>query len=464
MADKAFLESKGNVIPEGARMAGSWTAPNAPSGNVIAVRSGTKVQLYDKASGKLFATTTVPANATTSVLAQTIRNTGGNTTQFQAQQMEQQIKSAGFAENSLEAAFVRATGKFDDVGKYNLTVDKDGNVVAVSKELQNPMFADLGASRDVLTIDPSTNKVISTATEGEQLVWNQFQNKFTTASIFAKTLQEKKNEFYDQLDREKGLAAGTTRGMAQLMDGLVQVSDKLATAAAFVGVPTFVIDVYKAFAPPTSEFYQAGTIEQKFEKLIQDPTFLTTIATGGLGQALAKFKGLPTTIIEKNSDLDKALKAIDVLVKTTNVGAKIQETAGDTIEQKVRNFAANKADKVATAIEFVAKDTGEQLKKAIEENIRMPEVEFEMKKPEEVGTTTVTEPVAPPQETGEQLGTPTEEVATGETVITDTLAQETPAVKTGGVVESAGQKNLRKFRQNGNRFRAKGGAFGAQRF
>ena len=464
MADKAFLQSKGVVLSKTAKVAGSFIAPKAPSGNVIAVRDGTTIQLYDKTSGKLFATTTVPANATFSQVASTITNTAGNTAEFQAQQREQEIKASGFEANSMEAAFLRAfPANPNKLAEYDLSVDKQGNVVAISKAVGDATYADLGTSRDVIVIDPSTNKVIKQTQQAtDELVWNQFSNSWTTASIYAKTLQDKKNEFYDQLDQEKGLAPGTTRSMATLMNGLVQVSDKLATAAAFIGVPTFVIDVYKAFAPPGSEFYQAGTIEQKFEKLIKDPTFLTTIATGGLGQALTKFKDLPTTLIQKGSDLDKALKGIEILVKATNIGAKIQETAGDTIEEKVRNFAANKADKVATAIEFVAKDTGEQLKKAIEENIRMPEIE--MKKPEDIGTTTVQEPVAPAGEAGEKLGTVEEGAATGEITTVDPLAQTTPAVKTGGVVESSGQRNLRKFRQNGNRFKAKGGAFGAQRF
>lgn len=468
-ANRELLESKGVAIPAGAKIS-SWIAPNAPSGNAISLRIGNTLQLYDKSSGKLFATTNVPGNATNSQVATIIRNTAGNTAQFQAQQRQQEISAAGIEANSIEAAFLRAfPGDVNKVSQYDLSVDREGNVVAISKAFGEATYADLGRSKDVIVIDPSTNKVIAQGQQHEErLVWNPFEFKFTKASIYAKKLEEKKNEFYDQQDREKGLAPGTTRDMAKFMDGLVMVADKLATAASFIGVPTFVVDIYKAFAPPGSEFYQPGTTEEKFGRLIEDPTFLLTIGTGGVGQALTKFKGLPTTLIQPGSDLDKALKGIDVLVKATNIGAKIQETAGETIEEKVRNFAANKADKVATAIEFVAKDTGEQLRKAIEENIRMPEMEMkkpeEEKKPEEVGTTTIQEPVAPPQEPGETLEAPSVAEGTGEITTTDPLAQTLPAVKTGGVVESRGQRNLRRFRQNGNRFKARGGAFGATRF
>lgn len=462
-ANRALLESKGVVIPEGAKIS-SWIAPNAPSGNVIGLRIGNTFQLYDKTSGKLFATTNVAANATMSKIAETIRNVAGNTAQFQQQQATQQVQAKGFAEDSPEAAFARATGRINDIGKYDFTVDQQGNVVAISKTFAQPMFEGLGATQDVVVIDPSTNEIVKQEQTGEELVWDQFNSRFATASSYAKILQQKKDEFYDQLDKERGLSPGTTKGLSNLMNGLIQVSDKLATAASFIGVPTFIVDIYKTFAPPGSEFYKPGTTEEKFERLIKDPTFLTTIATGGLGQALTKFKGLPTTLIQPGSDLDKALKAVDVLVKTTNLGAKVQETAGETIEEKVRNFAANKADKAVTAIELVSKDTAQKLAKSIEENIRMPTLELDMKTPQEVGTTTITEPVAPPQEPGETLEAPEVAEATGEITMTDPLAQTLPAVKTGGVVESSGQRNLRKFRQNGNRFKAKGGAFGASRF
>jgi hypothetical protein len=474
----AFLQSKGNTVPEGARMAGNWIAPNAPSGNVISYRVGNTFHLFDKESGKPFATVDVPANATISSIAGAIKQAAGNTTQYQQKQREQEIKSAGYAPDSLEAKFLKAFPMNPNkLADYDLTVDQKGNVVAISKSFGSAMFADLGQSKDVIVINPTTNEIVSQGQKfEEELVWDPYSTSWKKASLAAQIRAQKEAEAMDEYDRRNGLVVGTTRGMKNFMDGLVTVVDGLATAASFIGVPTFVVDIYKAFAPPGSKYYKEGTIAEKFERLIKDPTFLLTLATGGVGKALANFKNLPTTIIEKGSQLDKALKGIDAVVKITNIGAKIAETAGDTIEEKVRNFAANKADQAVQGIEYVSKEKAAELSKIIEENIRAPTKPEEPKKPEEppkpeepakpedVGTTIVTEPLAPPGEPGEKLGETDVGAATGETVTTDPIPRKTFGAKITGVVESPGERNLRRFRENGNRFKAKGGAFGAQKF
>lgn len=49
----------------------------------------------------------------------------------------------------------------------------------------------------------------------------------------------------------------------KIVDGLVKIGDELIPLGSAVGMPSFLIDIYKKFAPPGSKFYKKGALEEK---------------------------------------------------------------------------------------------------------------------------------------------------------------------------------------------------------
>jgi hypothetical protein len=49
----------------------------------------------------------------------------------------------------------------------------------------------------------------------------------------------------------------------KIVDGLVKIGDELIPLGSAIGMPSFLIDIYKKFAPPGSKFYKKGALEEK---------------------------------------------------------------------------------------------------------------------------------------------------------------------------------------------------------
>jgi hypothetical protein len=49
----------------------------------------------------------------------------------------------------------------------------------------------------------------------------------------------------------------------KIVDGLVKIGDELIPLGSAIGMPSFLIDIYKKFAPPGSKFYKKGQLEEK---------------------------------------------------------------------------------------------------------------------------------------------------------------------------------------------------------
>ena len=54
--------------------------------------------------------------------------------------------------------------------------------------------------------------------------------------------------------------------MQTVVDGLVKTGDFLIPLGQFIGMPTWVVDFYKKFAPPGSKFYTKGDLGTKFKE------------------------------------------------------------------------------------------------------------------------------------------------------------------------------------------------------
>jgi len=83
-----------------------------------------------------------------------------------------------------------------------------------------------------------------------------------------------------------------------IVDALVKVGDFVIPLGAAVGMPTWMIDIYKKFAPPGSKFYTPGTIGEKAESLLKEQ------AKGLMNKAKAKIESIGK---EKAGELGKEL-------------------------------------------------------------------------------------------------------------------------------------------------------------
>jgi hypothetical protein len=82
--------------------------------------------------------------------------------------------------------------------------------------------------------------------------------------------------------------------MQDVVDGIVKAGDFLIPLGKYVGMPEWVIDVYKKFAPPGSKFYTKGDLGTKFKDFGQEQftkqvgkvkgAVTSQIASGQLGQ------------------------------------------------------------------------------------------------------------------------------------------------------------------------------------
>jgi hypothetical protein len=56
----------------------------------------------------------------------------------------------------------------------------------------------------------------------------------------------------------------------KIVDGLIKVGDAIIPVAGAVGMPSFLIDIYKKFAPPGSKFYTKGALEDKLMQFAKE--------------------------------------------------------------------------------------------------------------------------------------------------------------------------------------------------
>ena len=88
------------------------------------------------------------------------------------------------------------------------------------------------------------------------------------------------------------------RVFQDIVDALVKVGDFVIPLGAAVGMPTWMIDIYKKFAPPGSKFYTKGSLENKVTDFAKEQ------AKGLMNKAKAKIESIGK---EKAGELGKEL-------------------------------------------------------------------------------------------------------------------------------------------------------------
>jgi hypothetical protein len=117
--------------------------------------------------------------------------------------------------------------------------------------------------QDILkqTLPPTIEQTTQTV-QSEFATKKQREAADARTRYFRETSQGKQEAFnmrYEQYLKEHPEMVA----FQKIVDELVKIGDAVIPIAGAVGMPSFLIDIYKKFAPPGSKFYKKGALEEK---------------------------------------------------------------------------------------------------------------------------------------------------------------------------------------------------------
>lgn len=170
--------------------------------------------------------------------------------------------------------------------------------------------------------------------------WTEERNKIFEETNPVNVHNKKAKEWNDEMRRRR------ESGFAPIVDALTKVGDfAVGTVGNVIGVPGIVGEVYKAFAPPGSKYYQEGTLGEKAKNFAtkQASKAINKVASNVASNVTRRIRGSGSMdkfhkqLASVGLDHDTYMKAVKVLAKRNGYDPKKVEMSDDGVHKLVYN-------------------------------------------------------------------------------------------------------------------------------